>query len=77
MGDIIGVVMPHRNNIIGVVYEKDGQIYMAEPIANLTSKKTSDLNNKSNDHLIRSIEDIKKVYTIKQLKGPVVHRIEH
>lgn len=65
------VVLPRRDNMIGVIYENDGQLYIAEPIQNAATKEASELRDESNDHLIKSIEDIKKLYTIKQLKGPV------
>jgi len=53
---ITGVIMPKRNNTIGLVYIKDGKIY-------LTDKDDND------DYLIESLDDLKKAFTIKKLKN--------
>lgn len=52
---IVGIVAPARKNTVGVVYIKDSKVYIAGVGEN-------------NDYLIESIEDIKKLLTIKNLK---------
>lgn len=51
----VGVVMPKREGSIGLIYIKDGKAYIAPTGEN-------------NDYLIESIDDIKKLLTIKELK---------
>lgn len=58
----IGVMMPVRENIVGIVYMKKDKIYLAE-------RNYSDLQDDSNDHLIGSLNDIKKIFTKKKLRN--------
>jgi len=66
----VGVVMPKRENIVGVVYIKENKIYLAEDksIVGEYGHPLRDLEDDSNDHLIESLNDIKKVFTKKKLK---------
>lgn len=67
----VGVVMPKRENTIGVVYIKENKIYLAEgkSIVGEDGHLLKDLEDDSDDHLIESLNDIKKVFTKKELRN--------
>ena len=63
--------MPARENIVGIVYMKKDKIYLAERkyISDLhDSNHLIESSNDSNDYLIESLNDIKKVFTKKKLR---------
>jgi hypothetical protein len=57
----VGVIQPHRENALGVIYLKDGKVF----VAYFDGDKITD---KEIDVELTTLQDLKKLLTIKSLK---------